>query len=251
MIPNEPPAEIPERLVRNVEDVRTRIRRAALRRARDPDEITLVAVTKTVAREVAWMLPTVGLDNAGENRIPGAESKIPGAPASIRWHMIGHLQSNKARRAIHLFRLIHSVDSEKLLLQLDRIAGEESRVTEVLLQVNISDEDRKHGLRPEGIRGILERGASAKNLRVRGLMGMGPFTAEPEQCRPLFAGLRDLLAEANRGGWYREPMPELSMGMTNDFEVAVEEGATILRIGSALFDGVETGSGSAHNEEGV
>ncbi|MHC4471382.1 MAG: YggS family pyridoxal phosphate-dependent enzyme [Planctomycetota bacterium] len=249
MIEDGPPAKTPERLVRNVEEVWARIRESARRVDRDPTDVTLVAVTKTVPPEVVRLLPAVGVTDVGENRIQQAEEKHQEGVEGLRWHMIGHLQRNKARRALGIFSLIHSLDSEKLLAQLDRLAAEREVRVETLVQVNISAEDQKHGIEPEAVREFLGAARERAGVRILGLMGMGPFVADPEEVRPMFRDLRTLLEEANREGWYPEPLTELSMGMTNDFEVAVEEGATLVRVGTALFTGVKAGEGSLPAKE--
>ena len=239
MRPENAPVGNPEKLLKNLREVQARIEAAAVRSGRDPAEVTLVAVTKEVSAPIASLLPEAGILDLGENRIRGAESKIAGTPAGIRWHMIGHLQRKKAHRALTIFCLIHSVDSEKLLARFEKLAAARERKVRVLLQVNISAEPQKHGIEPEALQGLLSRAAGLANVEVCGLMGMGPLTADPETCRPLFKGLRVLRDEANARSWYREPLGELSMGMTNDFEIAVEEGATLLRIGTALFTGLD------------
>ncbi len=246
-----------QKLLKNVREVQARIGAAAARSGRDPAEVTMVAVTKEVGVAVASLLPGIGILDLGENRIQGAERKVAGAPADIRWHMIGHLQRNKAQKALAIFSLIHSVDSERLLARLAKLGVEhdrkhERREVKVLLQVNISAEPQKHGIEPDALKDFLSQAAGYANVEVLGLMGMGPFAVDPETCRPLFRGLRELRDEANAGGWYRAPLAELSMGMTNDFEVAVEEGATLLRIGTALFTGLdpdEPGSLARPSEE--
>ncbi|MCU0727419.1 MAG: YggS family pyridoxal phosphate-dependent enzyme [Planctomycetes bacterium] len=235
---SNPPAVIPARLLENIREIRARIGEAARRSGRDPAEVVLVAVTKTVSPRLVRFLPAAGIVDAGENRVQTAEPKILRPVPGLRWHMIGHLQTNKAGRAVELFDLIHSVDSVRLVRQLARHAAQQGRTTEVLVQVNISAEGQKTGIRPEELRPVLAAAAETPHLRVRGLMGMGPLTGDPEACRPLFAGLRDLLGRAVDEGWYPSPMPDLSMGMSNDFEVAVEEGATLVRVGTAIFSGV-------------
>jgi pyridoxal phosphate enzyme (YggS family) len=238
MRPQDLPTNAPPRLVENVRDVRRRIREAALRSGRAPAGIRLVAVTKTMPPEITPLLPAAGIADVGENRVDGAERKTALGVPGLKWHMIGHLQRNKARRALGLFDLVHSVDSDRLIGQLDRLAGEAGRTAEVLVQVNISDEPQKHGVSPDGLRELLAAAVAAEHVQVRGLMGMGAFVPDAEEVRPSFRMLRELRDEATRGGWYREPLDELSMGMTNDFEVAVEEGATLVRVGTALFGGV-------------
>jgi len=250
MRPEKEPVGNPAKLRRNLQEIQARIRAAAARSGRDPAEVTLVAVTKEVNAATASLLPEAGILNLGENRIQGAEEKVAGAPAGIRWHMIGHLQRNKARKALAIFTLIHSVDSERLLTRLDSLAAGSERKAAVLLQVNISSEPQKYGVEPHALAGLLSRAADLPHVDIQGLMGMGPLTAEPETCRPLFRTLKELRDEANDRSAYRTPLRELSMGMTNDFEVAVEEGATLLRIGTALFAGLDPISGVDRGEAG-
>lgn len=226
------------RLAENLEAVRERIASAAARAGRDPAGATLVAVTKTVPPEVVRLLPGLGVPDVGENRVQAAAAKVPESGADLRWHMIGPLQRNKARRALGLFSLFHALDSRKLLRHLDRVADEEGETVRGLLQVNISGETQKHGFARDLLPTVLDEATNLARIRIMGLMGMGPWTAEPEEVRPLFRGLRETLEEVNRAGWYREPLTELSMGMSNDFEVAVEEGATLVRVGTAIFEGV-------------
>ncbi len=245
MRPENAPVGNPEKLKRNLQEIQTRIRAAAARSERDPADVTLVAVTKEVSAATAALLPVAGILDLGENRVRGAEEKFARAPANIRWHMIGHLQRNKVRKALTIFSLFHSVDSERLLTHLDKLAAGGERKVTVLLQINISAEPQKHGVEPGALAGLLSRAADLPNVDVQGLMGMGPLTAEPETCRPLFRMLKELRDDANDRSRYRAPVTELSMGMTNDFEVAVEEGATLLRIGTALFTGLAPdGAGS-------
>jgi pyridoxal phosphate enzyme (YggS family) len=235
---SDPPAEIPVRLLENIREIRARIGDAACRSGRDPAEVVLVAVTKTVSPELVRFLPAAGIADAGENRVQAAEPKVLRSVPGLRWHMIGHLQTNKAGRAVELFELVHSVDSARLVRHLARQAAQRGRIAEVLVQVNISAEGQKTGIDPAELERLLSTAAEEPAIRVRGLMGMGPFTGDPENCRPLFRGLRSLLGRANGDGWYPGRMPHLSMGMSNDFEVAVEEGATLVRIGTAIFSGV-------------
>lgn len=238
MIPDDSAVDIPERLIRNLEEVRLRVRGAAERAGRDPASITIVAVTKTVPLGMVKLLPHVGLFDAGENRVHVAETKIPGAPPELRWHFIGHLQRNKVRRTLQSFEIFHSLDTAKLVAHLDRIAGETGQHVKGLLQVNISGEEQKHGLDPGEVRGALEAASSLDNVEVIGLMGMGAFHPDPEETRPMFKALAEIRTDANRSSWYKVPLEDLSMGMTIDYPVAVEEGATMVRIGTAIFEGV-------------
>ncbi len=217
--------------------VRERIARATARAGRPAAEVGLVAVSKTFPPEAVREAFAAGVRDFGENRVQEAEGKIAslaGLRASgLRWHLVGHLQSNKARRAAALFDRIHSVDGEELALRLDRIGSEERRVLSVLVQVDLAGETTKHGLAEGQLLPALEelRGLSA--LRVEGLMVMPPYDQDPERTRPYFRRLRELRDQALGRGLLAGR--ELSMGMSHDLEVAIEEGATLVRVGTAIF----------------
>ena len=217
-----------------------RIEAAARRAGRAPSEVTLVAVSKThpaaLVREAA---EAAGLRDFGENRVQEAESKIvelkPGAPA-LRWHLIGHLQPNKARRAARLFDLIHSVDSAALAERLERVCAEEGRERlDVLVQVDLAREATKGGAREDELPAIVETLKACERLRLKGLMTLPPFYEDPELARPYFRRLRELRDELRDAGAFGGGAGELSMGMSHDYEVALEEGATVVRVGTALF----------------
>ena len=226
------------KLESNLEDVRRRMAAACARAGRDPSEVRLVAVTKTVTADAARALVGLGVQDLGENRVQEAARKQESlADLDIRWHMIGHLQTNKARDAVRMFDLIHSADSERLAAALDRRAPEGHEVP-VLVQVNVSGEESKFGVSATVAIDELRRIADLPAIRVQGLMTMAPFVDDAEQVRPVFVRLRRLAAEVTTLGMPRVEMKHLSMGMTQDFEVAIEEGATLVRIGTALFRGV-------------
>jgi PLP dependent protein len=211
-----------------------RIAAACARAARDPAEVTLVAVSKTVPAERLRAAVAAGHDVLGENRVQEAAAKIPVVPGP-RWHLVGPLQANKARRAIELFDMLEAVDSIELARRLDRIAGEvrPGRPMPILLEVNIDADPAKAGFLPAVVAEALPGLLALPNVAVRGLMTIGRLVATPDEARATFASLRALgagLRAAHPGLG-----PELSMGMTDDFEVAVEEGATIVRVGRALF----------------
>ena len=218
----------------NIARVRARIAEAALRGGRRPESVQLVAVTKTVGPERIREAVACGLRVFGENRVQEARAKVSEVPG-VSWHLIGSLQRNKIKEALRLFEVIHSVDSVGLAEELSRRSMERgTRRAEVLLQVNISQEPQKHGVAPEEAERVVGAVLELQGLRLRGLMGMAPLVETPEAARPSFRRLRELrdrLGEAfPEAGVY-----ELSMGMTDDFEVAIEEGATIVRVGRALF----------------
>jgi pyridoxal phosphate enzyme (YggS family) len=217
--------------------VRERIARAAERSGRGPEAVTLVAVSKTFPAEAVREAFAAGCRHFGENRVQEAEAKLRPLEAlreqGARWHLIGHLQDNKARKAAALFDCIHSVDTGDLGTRLARLGVELSREVRALIEVDLAGEARKHGVPAEGLRRTLEGLRGAPGLRVDGLMLMPPFEADPERTRPYFRRLRELRDAMAAEGLLAAG--ELSMGMSHDLDVAVEEGATLVRVGSALF----------------
>lgn len=225
-------------LRRNLAAVEDRLTAACRRAGRRRADVTLVAVTKTVPVEAAALLPDLGVLDLGENRPQELWRKAAALPSSVRWHMIGHLQRNKIERTVPLTTLIHSVDRMSLVQALEEWAAKADRTVEVLLEANVSGEGSKQGFGREELLGAVGDLASLKRVRIRGLMTMAPLQ-EAEACRPVFAGLRalrDRLA-ADLAGVH--PVEDLSMGMSNDFEVAVEEGATYVRLGTVLWEAEE------------
>lgn len=224
-------SEIRERLQR----IHRRMEAAARRAERDPAGLQLIVVTKTRTIEQIRAVLACGPYALGENRVQEAIEKIPQLPPETVWHLIGHLQRNKARPAVRHFAMIHSLDSGRLAEALQRAAEAEGRAVEVLIEVNVSGEESKFGLVPDQVEPLLAMIAKSCNrIRVRGLMTMAPLVADPETVRPVFRGLRQLRDRLMAAGY---DLPYLSMGMTNDFEVAIEEGATMVRIGTAVFEG--------------
>jgi len=219
------------------QEVRARIGTAALRSNRRPEEITLVAVSKTHPAEVVREAITAGVTDLGENRVQEAESKIREVGRhAARWHLIGHLQSNKARRAVELFDVIHSLDSVALAQRLDRMCVELDRQElPVLIQVDLSHEAAKSGADEAEVAQIVVALKKCERLRLTGLMTLPPFLDEAEQVRPFFRKLRDLRDELGSQSAFGDGRGELSMGMTHDYEIAIEEGATIVRVGTAIF----------------
>ena len=216
------------------EAVLARIAAAAGRAGRDPGDVALVAVSKTVEASRLRAAVAAGYDVLGENRVQEAEAKAPEVPGPV-WHLVGPLQSNKARRALELFDVIQSVHELDLALRLDRLAGEAlaSAPRTVLLQVNVDRDPAKAGFDPDALASATDALDACRALDFRGLMTIGRLVDDPDDARPTFAGLRELSARL-RERWPRLG-PDLSMGMSDDFEVAVEEGATIVRVGRALF----------------
>jgi PLP dependent protein len=218
-------------------EVDGRIEAACRRAGRKRGEVTLVAVTKTVPIEVAALLAQLGVMELGEGR-PQELWKKAAALAGVHWHLIGHLQRNKVDRTLPLVRMIHSVDSVRLLQALEDEARRQERTVAVLLEVNASRESQKHGFMPHELAGILPDIEALKFVQVRGLMTMAALEVEPEQCRPTFAELRRLREELCKRTSPPHTLEHLSMGMSNDFEVAIEEGATLVRLGTVLFAGL-------------
>ncbi len=217
--------------------VKTQVSTAALQCGRDPREVTLIAISKTHPAEVVKSLVALGAADLGENRVQEAEEKIPQVGRSVvRWHLVGHLQANKARRAVNLFDVIHSLDSINLAQRLDRLCAEEGRQSlPVLIQVDLGHEETKTGIDEQELPQLAESVRGLERLQLMGLMTLPPFFDDPEQARPYFRRLRELRDELARGGLFGERNGELSMGMTNDFAVAIEEGATMVRVGTAIF----------------
>ncbi|MFZ7125503.1 MAG: YggS family pyridoxal phosphate-dependent enzyme [Desulfobacterales bacterium] len=223
-------------MIARIQSVRNRIAAAAVRSGRTPETIRLVAVSKTVPADRVREAIDAGVDTFGENYIQEAREKVAALSGSpVSWHFIGHLQSNKAKYAVRIFDLIHSVDSEKLAVELDRQAGRAGKIQNILIQVNTGKESSKSGVHAENALRLVNRAAQLENLSVRGLMTIPPFFDAPERVRPYFRELRELADLIRQEGIAGVTMDELSMGMTGDFEAAVEEGATLVRIGTAIF----------------
>jgi hypothetical protein len=220
-------------LAANIDNVKQRIAAACARAGRDPSSVTLLAVTKTRPPEIVNEATRLGLSMFGENKVQEAKNKIPMCPGRLSWHMIGHLQTNKARDAVDLFSMIQSVDSLHLAEEINKRAQQASKTMPILLEVNIVGEASKFGYKPEQLLADSKQLNSFPRLEIHGLMTVPPWTPLPERVRPVFRRLRELKIECER--ILDAPLPQLSMGMTGDFEVAIEEGATLVRIGTALF----------------
>ncbi len=217
----------------NLARVRAELDAAAVRAGRDPAAVRLVAVCKTHPAEAVAAATAAGQRIFGESRVQEAREKIPACPPGLDWHFIGHLQKNKVRQALPLFSFFHSIDSTALAQTLDRVAGETGRTVEGLLEVNISGEATKYGFTPDQLRTELPALLALPHLRVRGLMTMAPYSENPEDARPVFRRLREMRDEMQKA--HHHPLPELSMGMSGDFVPAIEEGATLVRVGSSIF----------------
>ena len=230
----------PGRIARNLSDVRSRMAAACRRAGRPADSATLIAVTKTVDLDEVRALSVLGVTHFGENRVQELARKSASlTDLSCRWHMIGHLQRNKVKALLPHSTIVHSLESDKLADVLSRRAAAADLEIDVLIEVNVAGEQAKYGVAPDAAAALADRVVALPALNLRGLMTMAPFLGaggpeSPEELRPLFARLRELaqtLSEDLPDG----TMSELSMGMTQDFEVAIEEGATMVRVGSALF----------------
>lgn len=219
----------------NVEVVRDEVAAAARRAGRQPEAVTIVAVSKTRSVEEIREVLAAGVTHFGENRVQELKEKWPYLQTGLTWHLIGSLQTNKARSALEMADLIHSVDREGLILELARAADRLGRTVQVLIQVNVSGEESKHGIDPSGLADLLRQASATGRLGVRGLMTMAPLYDDPERARPHFRRLRELAREMEGLRLPRVEMRHLSMGMSADYAVAVEEGATLVRIGTALF----------------
>lgn len=230
-------AHAPPGLRERFEDVRKRIDACAARCNRSSEEIALVAISKTHPVEVVQSAIAAGLGDLGENRVQEAESKILelGRNAA-RWHLVGHLQENKARRAVKLFDIIHSLDSASLARRLDRLCTENGREElPVLIQVDLAGEETKAGIAEDALPELLATVKKSERLRLVGLMALPPLFEDAESVRPFFRRLRELRDDLHAKKHFGAASGELSMGMSHDFEVAIEEGATMLRIGTAIF----------------
>jgi pyridoxal phosphate enzyme (YggS family) len=210
---------------------------AAQRSGRQPGEVRLIAISKTHPATVIKQVCQLGATDFGENRVQEAEGKIAEiGRENVRWHLVGHLQTNKARRAVSLFDVVHSLDTLDLAQRLDRLCAEAGRESlPVLIQVDLGHEETKSGIDESELNHLVENIGPLTRLKLIGLMTLPPFFEDPEQSRPFFRRLRELRDELNQRGAFGDRTGELSMGMTHDFEVAIEEGATMVRIGTAIF----------------
>lgn len=226
-----------EQIEQNLRSVRNRIAAAARRAGRSADAVTLVAVTKYAKADVVRTLVDLGVRDLGESRPQQLGERAALIDQSVRWHLIGSLQRNKARRTLSVVEMIHSANSVRLLRHLDYLAQELEIRPRVLLEVNLSGEATKHGFDPVALTSEWDGILSLKHLSLEGLMTMGAWEKDPERTRPTFAGLRELRDHLRERSPADVPLEHLSIGMSNDFEIAIEEGATFVRIGSALFEG--------------
>lgn len=219
----------------NIRRVREVIAEAALKSGRDPSNVRLMAVTKTVDDERVREAIQAGVDIIGENYVQEGKRKIEKLGKDVEWHLVGYLQSNKAKYAVKLFDMIHSVDRFSLARELDRRSGNAGLITNVLIEVNLSGEETKSGVPREDAAALIREVATLNHLSIRGLMTMPPWFDDDEDARPYFRGLRELRDRVREEDLGNVRMDELSMGMTGDYRVAVEEGATIVRVGRGIF----------------
>ena len=224
-------------IAQNIRRIKERIARTAEVCGRRPEEITLLAISKTFPRDSIVDAIQAGIRQFGENRVQEAETKIPffENTAKLEWHLVGHLQSNKVRRAVELFDVIQSVDSLKLAERINQVSREVGKVMPVLLQVDLAGETTKFGAIPDEIHTILDASSGLENIRIDGLMLIPPYLEDPESVRPYFRKLRELKSELESEHPGCLGRQHLSMGMSHDFETAIHEGATIVRIGTAIF----------------
>jgi PLP dependent protein len=220
-------------IAENLAGIHARIAAACDRAGRTPDSVRLMAVSKNQPPERVEEAASLGLGLFGENRVQEARAKIPMCPGRLEWHLIGHLQSNKARDAVALFRMVQGVDSLDLARELQKQAEKQARTLPVLLEVNVAGEASKFGWAPERLLAELPEANRLGRLEIHGLMTVAPYAVDAERVRPVFRRLRELRDRAEQ--MLGAPLPVLSMGMSGDLEVAIEEGATLVRIGTALF----------------
>ena len=220
-------------LAGNWQKVEERIQAACKRSNRNRSEVLLVAVSKGHSPDTVRAAADLGHTLFGENKVQEAKAKIPLCPGRLHWHMIGHLQSNKCRDAVYFFEMIESVDSLAIAQEVSKAAQKWGKTMPILLEVNIAGEASKFGFKPDQVLAELEQINALPRIEIHGLMTMAPWTPEPEKVRPVFQELRELKQRCEEK--FGAPLPHLSMGMSGDFEIGIEEGATIVRIGTALF----------------
>ena len=219
----------------NLQEVEERIQEACRRAGRDRSEVTLVAVSKTKPVAILQEAYDLGVRVFGENKVQEIREKYEALPKDIEWHMIGHLQTNKVKYIVDKARLIHSVDSLRLAEVIEKEAEKHNRIVDILLEVNVAEEESKFGLKMPEVIPMAEKVVQLPHIRLRGLMTIAPFVENPEKNRAIFANLHDLYVDIKEKNIDNGTVSILSMGMTNDYEVAIEEGATMVRIGTGIF----------------
>ena len=222
-------------IVENIKQVEENIKQACEKVGRNPEEVTLIAVSKTKPyTAIEEALPS-GILDYGENKVQELCSKMEQLPSDIRWHMIGHLQTNKVKYIIDKAELIHSVDSLKLAETIEKEAAKHDLIADILVEVNVAEEESKFGMKLEDVIPFVEKVSAFPHVRVRGLMTIAPFVEDPEENRSIFADLHKLYIDIKKKNHDNDTVSVLSMGMTNDYEVAIEEGATMVRVGTGIF----------------
>jgi len=224
-----------ETIKNNLQTIKEKIKKAALKAKRNPEEIKLVAVTKTATIEQIEEAINAGVKIIGENKVQEAKEKYQILTADTEWHLVGHLQTNKVKYAIEIFDCIQTVDSIKLAKEINKRSLQFGKITNVLVEVNVSGEETKYGIKPEEVEPFLKGISDFSRIRVRGLMTIAPIAEDKEEVRPYFRKLRELSEEIKSKNIKKVKMDYLSMGMTDDFEVAIEEGANMVRIGRGIF----------------
>jgi pyridoxal phosphate enzyme (YggS family) len=224
-----------ETIKNNLEIINGKIKKAALKANRNPEEIKLVAVTKTATIEQIKEAISAGVKIIGENKVQEAKEKYQILSADIEWHLVGHLQTNKAKYAVEIFDCTHSVDSIKLAQEINKRSFQFGKIMDVLVEVNVSGEETKYGIKPEEVEPFIKKISEFPRIRVRGLMTIVPIVEDKEEVRPYFRKLRELSEKIKSKNIENVKMDYLSMGMTEDFEIAIEEGANIVRIGRGIF----------------
>ena len=219
----------------NIEAVRKKVERAAVKSGRKPEDVKIVAVTKTVPPDIILHAIEAGICDLGENRVQELCQKYDIINRVVSWHLIGHLQTNKVKYIVDKVAMIHSVDSIELVREIDKRAGKINRIIEILIQVNVSGEKSKFGIAPERVHDFVIEAGKYGNLKVKGLMTIAPFVDNPEDVRHVFARLRKIFIDIRQENIDNIDMDYLSMGMSGDYEVAIEEGANVVRIGTAIF----------------
>ena len=224
-----------ETIKNNLEIINKKIKKAALKVNRNPEEIKLVTVTKTATTEQIEEAINAGIKIIGENRVQDAKKKYQIFTADVEWHLIGHLQTNKVKYAVEIFNCIQSIDSIKLAQEIDKRSLQFGKIMDVLVEVNVSGEETKYGIKSEEVETFLKEISEFPRIRIRGLMTIAPIVEDKEEVRPYFRKLRELYKEIKSKNIENVKMNWLSMGMTEDFEIAIEEGANMVRIGRGIF----------------
>jgi pyridoxal phosphate enzyme (YggS family) len=223
-------------IAENIQNIGENLKKACLMAGRNPNEISLIAVSKTFGPDAVREAISCGLNDFGENYVQElTEKRTALMDTTINWHFIGHLQSNKVKYIADWVHMIHSVDSESLAAEIDKRGAKAGRVIKVLIEVNTSEEATKFGVKPDHAQSLIESVSAFSHIDLQGLMTIGPFTDDREASRASFRLLRNIFEEANRSGTLRHAMTDLSMGMSHDYAIAIEEGATMVRIGTAIF----------------